>query len=112
MKNLKLIIAISAIILTATWLKPAQADASRKDRREVVILISDMDGTNTSGGFQYSGMKVYCSSSSKGAPTFPQGHSTIRQDLTETAEAMAQLRSEGYRIIHTGDNGRVVMLEK
>lgn len=74
-------------------------------RREVVILHS----CETNGG-----IPVYASSSSTGAPKFPQYNYQFPNPnkLVESSEALAQLLTEGFTIQATSDNNMVFVLVK
>lgn len=81
-------------------------------RHEIVMLYSFQSGTSTNNVFQYNGVQVYCSSSSDGAPHFPQAFVGQQEGLVETAEAIAKLRTEGYNTIKISDNGQMIIMEK
>jgi len=89
-----------------------QHHAPALSRSEAVFLWASQDGFNIAGEngstFYYNGAKVYASSSSSGAPVFPQYPATNR---VEIAEATAQLLSMGYQI-KVSDNGLQVIATK
>lgn len=110
---LALIIAVSA-----PFMRPVQSqtladrlnkiNAERPVRREVVLLAigSYGHGVDTNGVhyYQSDGFKVEVSSSSAGAPTFPQETIPLQLPLADAAEAIAQLLSAGYTQVSSVNN--------
>lgn len=103
MKN-KLAIAICCIAALAV------VASTKIQKHEVVIL----KGTTSSQGGLYTGLDVYCSSSSAGAPKFPHAPSAgPATNLVPMAEAIAALLDEGYAIEHISPNAfDCVMVKK
>jgi len=94
----------------------ARQQDNKPSQHEVVVLHSSESGVGISDSngytYQYQGIKVYCSSSSEGAPQFPQmgirssnNTTTIVGDLVPLAQAVADLLNAGYHIAHIPDNG-------
>ncbi len=79
------------------------AAGSLPRKHEVVLLRGNVSGHSTSTGYEYGGIDVYVSSSSSGAPTFPQMNVQVPVPLTPMAEAIAQLMDAGYEIVISPD---------
>jgi hypothetical protein len=107
--------------LSATAESSEQKQHSQK--HEVVVLHASESGYATNNGvgyvYQYDGMKAYCSSSSSGAPQFPQmglqsanNATVVLGNLLQLREALAQLLNDGYHIGQISNNGGEYVLVK
>lgn len=100
--------ALSLLLITNVKSQPKQDT----QRSEAVFAWAFQAGYNITNEGQstryYSGAKVYVSSSSLGAPHFPQYPST---NLVDVAEATATLLSLGYNV-KVSDNGLFVFATK
>jgi hypothetical protein len=94
----------------------ARQQDNKPSQHEVVVLHSSESGFGISDSngytYQYDGIKIYCSSSSRGAPQFPQmgirsanNTTAVVGDLVPLAQAVADLLNDGYHIAHIPDNG-------
>jgi len=88
--GLALAVSIFSLVNQAKSAPPAQ-------RREVVLLQGDQVGIPTNGQWQYVDIELTVSSSSAGAPKFPN-RSVQQASGFPVAEALAQLLSQGYEI--------------
>jgi len=102
------------------------AATSYNPHRAVVVLRANMDSYRINqglggpgNGFGYSGMSVYCSSSSSNAPVFPQSFYYDSGPIPNTpplpkrvdlADAIQQCLSEGFKIQSVSSDGMTVML--
>ncbi len=110
--NTKTKMKTSKILLLTALLAAVCIGATEQQQRrhEVVFIWSDLDGANYYGSdgqphYTYQGATITSSSSSDGAPTFPQRTYGINQtNLVQVAEAVAQLRNLGYQI-KVSENG-------
>jgi hypothetical protein len=113
-------IALAAIGAVTTANQNPNEQAWQHDNKgtghEVVVLHSSESGVGISDSngytYQYEGIKVYCSSSSRGAPQFPQmgirsvnNTTAVVGDLVPLAQAVADLLNDGYHIAHIPDMG-------
>ncbi len=98
------------LLLTALLAAVCLGATEQQRRHETVFIWSDLDGANYPGSdgqvhYQYQGATITASSSSDGAPTFPQRSYGVNQtNLVQVAEAVAQLRNQGYQI-KVSENG-------
>jgi len=88
MKRNILLVALLALVGVAA------SDGPR--RHEAVLLWGSQNGFSSGAQYTYDGALVEISSSSAGAPVFPQYGQG--KSLTQIAEAIAQLRDQGYTI--------------
>lgn len=90
--------------------------ATNTRKHEAVILKGYTRGTqiqvNGQYTLQYEGIDVYLSSSSAGAPKFPQATVAGTVQTVPMAEAIAQLLDSGYEIKQASANGLDYMLVK
>jgi len=93
---------ILAANLSLCLIRPsAKAAADRTPTHDVVVIQSASVGLslNDTNGYtyQYDGLVIFNSSSSTGAPVFPQGTVPTRYALTNTADGIALLLDQGFR---------------
>jgi hypothetical protein len=99
-----LVLAAIVIILSTTGSNQAKAERPERPpqyKHDVVVLKAVDMGlgvTDTNGyTFQYNGIRIENNSSSADALKFRRGSVPPREELTELAEAMAQLLDQGYK---------------
>jgi hypothetical protein len=104
MKN-KIGISVLAIIVIAGCLiigANSIVKAAAPQHHDVVVLHATQETAQDGGGrFHYTGLWVYVSSSSDGAPTFPQYGAGQEVALSQ---ALADLLAQGFTITHISDN--------
>lgn len=102
MKKLGLLSVAVAILFGATVVHTQPSNPVHNHVDVVTLWVS----LNSSGyglnGYQYDGAVVYDSSSSSGAPVFPQQGSG--QPLIQVSQALSKLLSEGFEIVHVEDS--------
>lgn len=102
MKQLAFIGAIALAL--ALLVSGGQAQQQERHKHQVVVLWATSDGVgifiNGQYHFVYDGIKVFVSSSSPGAPTFPQQWGDYQGGGTQLATALAQLLDNGFSIVN------------
>lgn len=111
-KSTIIIIALAAVALFAASDSRSQSQSKAPTAsRQVVVLWAYQNGFTTDNGlgqrtFTYGGADIYDSSSSGGAPVFPQASIPATQgvQLTKLADGIALLLSQGFTLQeHTPD---------
>lgn len=91
----------------------AQSEQHKQfSKHESVSIWANQSGISTPGKYQYAGAQVYASSSSQGAPTFPQADIPTTVQLVELGDAIALLLNEGFHIERASDNGQYFLFVK
>lgn len=105
---------LTSVIRTAPAQAEQQPSQSLPPRHQSVALWVFQAGANVDGHYQYGGAKIYDSSSSPGAPQFPQ-LSYASEDysaLTSIGDACALLLDNGFRLEKVSDNGLYYLFVK
>jgi len=79
---------------------------------ETLLLWSQYQYVTDSSGMHYNGAVIYVSSSSCGAPTFPQQNITHPVELVQTADAITQAKNLGFHVTKISDSGDFIAMEK
>lgn len=95
------------VALTALTTSPANGQQQHTvSKHESVSAWVYQDGVQDANGqYYYTGAKIYVSSSSPGAPVFPQCGASGSKGLTEIGVATAQLLNLGFHLEKVSDNG-------
>lgn len=112
MLSIALLAALALSDTGTAQLGPGMAQVKTKRQHQVVILWASQGGYNSGGAYHYNGAQIWVSSSSAGAPTFPQGSPQVYVQLTELADALAMLLNDGFTITKQSDNGLTYTLIK
>lgn len=99
MKKTLSLLCLTAVILTVAL--ATRGDQPQPKERHAVVVLHAYEAAEN--GPVYIGDLVYVSSSSAGAPTFPQ-FTGDPSKLTPLADAIASLLDAGFKIQHVSDN--------
>lgn len=102
-------IALVAVFALLGGISLRSQSVERGHKHQVVVLWASQSGVPTfiNGQYHYvyDGARVYCSSSSSNAPTFPQQFGDFIGGGTQVADVLAQLLDDGFRIVNQDNNG-------
>jgi len=102
-------IVIAAIVASHPPSARAKIDPITVGNNQVVVLhayedgygqVDEIDGTNRYTYYN-NGIVIGCSSSSPGAPQFPQDSIPRRETIMSLAPGMAQLFDQGYELVNS-----------
>ena len=89
-------IAVTAISQSKTPIIPIQKQVVMVHWKEKMEY-TDVNGTNT---FGYAGLIAHCTSSSFGAPQYPQQTEPAFKPAVQVSEVFADLYAKGFRLVH------------
>jgi hypothetical protein len=106
------VIATTVIITLALMPSRSHSEPGRSRNRQVVALWAEQAGFSKDGVYHYTGADIYCSSSSAGAPQFPQLVVQAPVALTNLADGVAMLLDEGFTLQGQGVFGQYFLFIK
>ncbi len=109
-KNILLIVTLGALAAIGQPQTLIIHDTFTARKHEAVVLWASQSGYGSSDSrgytYVYNGAQIYVSSSSDGAPTFPQATVPLRtNNLVELGEGIATLLNAGFRLAEKIDGG-------